>query len=100
MYEECPTNCTAGDGCCNKQIHNKEWKKVQITTAVDKGKGVVAMESIQKDDFVIEYVGVAHPTDSVTSLMHDSSGIWHINISWNYALKLSLMPDLKACKVH
>ena len=88
VYKECPIDCTAGEGC-NTWIHNKEWKKVQITTTVEKGKGLVAIEFIQKDDTVTEHVGVAHPTDLLTSLMNDLSGMAH-----QYLMELSLIPDL------
>lgn len=57
--EECRNNCEAGNLCRNKRITRKEWKQVEVFDAGVKGKGLRALEPIQKGDLITEYVGRA-----------------------------------------
>ncbi len=42
----------------NKKVQKCFWKKVKVRRTKDgKGSGLLAMEDIDKDDYVIEYVG-------------------------------------------
>ncbi len=44
--------------CKNKRVYKCLWKKVEVRhTKNGKGRGLFAMEDIDKDDYVIEYVG-------------------------------------------
>jgi hypothetical protein len=47
-----------GLDCKNKRVQKCLWKKVEVRHTKDgKGSGLFAMEDIEKDDYVIEYVG-------------------------------------------
>jgi hypothetical protein len=42
----------------SKRVPKCTWKKVQVRQRKDgKGSGLFAMEDIEKDDYVIEYMG-------------------------------------------
>jgi palmitoyltransferase ZDHHC9/14/18 len=44
--------------CKNKRVQKCIWKKVEVRHTKDgKGSGLIAMEGVEKDDYVIEYVG-------------------------------------------
>jgi serine/threonine protein kinase len=45
--------------CCNQRLTKKQNKQVQIINAGPKGKGLIALERIQKGQFILEYVGRA-----------------------------------------
>jgi hypothetical protein len=46
------------DDCKNKRVQKRQWKIVEVRNTKDgKGSGLIAMEDIEKDDYVIEYVG-------------------------------------------
>ena len=57
--EECPAQCSAGKACKNRRIAKKEWKNVEIFEAGPKGRGLRALEVIQRGEYIIEYVGRA-----------------------------------------
>jgi histone-lysine N-methyltransferase SETD2 len=55
---ECDDDCQGGEGCVNKRIQKFEWKKVEKrNTKKGKGCGLFALEDIEEDDFIIEYIG-------------------------------------------
>jgi SET domain-containing protein len=55
---DCNDDCNGGLDCKNKRVKKCLWKKVEVRHAKDgKGSGLFAMEDIDKDDYVIEYVG-------------------------------------------
>ncbi len=55
---DCNDNCNGGLDCKNKRVQKCIWKKVEVRHTKDgKGSGLFAMEDIDKDDYVIEYVG-------------------------------------------
>ena len=57
MNVECDENCKGGEGCMNKNIQKYEWKKVKRKKTKGKGYGLIALEDIEKDDFIVEYIG-------------------------------------------
>jgi hypothetical protein len=55
---DCNDDCNGGLDCKNKRVQKSLWKKVELRHTKDgKGSGLFAMENIDKDDYVIEYVG-------------------------------------------
>jgi hypothetical protein len=51
-------DCNGGLDYKNKRVQKCLWKKVEVRHTKDgKGSGLFAMEDIEKDDYVIEYVG-------------------------------------------
>jgi hypothetical protein len=51
-------NSKGGLDCKNKRVQKCLWKKVEVRHTKDgKGSGLFAMEDIDKDNYVIEYVG-------------------------------------------
>jgi hypothetical protein len=56
---DCDDDCNGGLDCKNKRVQKCLWgKKVEVRHTKDgKGSGLFAMEDIEKDDYVIEYVG-------------------------------------------
>ena len=59
MEEECGDNCPARQWCGNKRIQRRKWKSVQIVATACTGFGVKTLEPIQRDEFIVEYVGLA-----------------------------------------
>ncbi len=65
MKKDCKANkddkmddCNGGLDCKNKRVQKCLWKKIEVRHTKDgKGSGLFAMEGIEKDDYVIEYVG-------------------------------------------
>jgi hypothetical protein len=54
---DCNDDCTGGLDCKNKRVKKCLWKKVEVRhTKNGKGGGLFAVEDIDKDDYVIEYV--------------------------------------------
>ena len=41
----------------NKRIQKFDWKKVEKRERKGKGDGLIALEDIKKDDFIIKYIG-------------------------------------------
>ncbi len=55
---DCNDDCNGGLDCKNKRVKNCLWKKVEVRHTKDgKGSSLFAMEDIDKDNYVIEYVG-------------------------------------------
>ena len=55
---DCDDDCNGRLDCKNKRVRKCLWKKVEVRhTKNGKGSGLFAMEDIDKDDYVIEYVG-------------------------------------------
>ncbi len=55
---DCDDDCNGGLDCKNKKVQMCLWKKVEVRHTKDgKGSGLFAMEDIDKDDYVIEYMG-------------------------------------------
>ncbi len=55
---DCDDDCNGGLDCKNKRVQKCLWKKVEVRHTKDgKGGSLFAMEDIEKDNFVIEYVG-------------------------------------------
>ncbi len=57
MQIECGEICQGREGCVNKKIQKFECKRVEKRKRKGKGYGLIAMEDIEKDDFIIEYMG-------------------------------------------
>jgi hypothetical protein len=68
MNKDCEANKDGGPYCddeCNgrldrknKRVQKCKWKKVEVRKTKDgKGRGLFAMEAIEKDEYFIEYVG-------------------------------------------
>jgi SET domain-containing protein len=54
----CDDACNGGLDCKNKRVQTCTWKKIEVRQMKDgKGSGLFAMEDIEKDEYVIEYVG-------------------------------------------
>lgn len=58
-FEECRSNCSAGEYCGNKRIQRRQWKQLDVFHAEKKGKGLRILEDVKKGDFITEYVGKA-----------------------------------------
>jgi hypothetical protein len=55
---DCNDDCNSGLDYKNKKVQKCPWKKVEVRhKKYGKGSGLFAMEDIDKDDYVIEYVG-------------------------------------------
>ena len=55
---DCDDDCNGELDCKNKRVQKCLLKKVEVRHTKDgKGSGLFAMEDIEKDDYVIEYVG-------------------------------------------
>jgi hypothetical protein len=55
---DCDDDCNGGLDFKNKRVQKCLWKKVEVRNTKDgKGSSLFAMENIEKDDYVIEYVG-------------------------------------------
>jgi SET domain-containing protein len=55
---DCNDDCNGGLDCKNKRVQKCYWKKVQVRHTQDgKDSSLFAMEDIDKDDYVIEYLG-------------------------------------------
>ncbi len=55
---DCNDDCNCGLDCKNKRVQKCTWKKVEVIQTKDgKGSGLFAMEDIDKDEYVIKYVG-------------------------------------------
>ncbi len=65
---ECNTNkddrmdyddeCNGGLDCINKRVQKCQWKQAEVRKTADvKGRGLFAMEDIEKDEYVTEYAG-------------------------------------------
>eukprot|EP01083_Nonionella_stella_P078105 213549_1 len=50
-------NCNVGDVCRNRRFQNREWKCVTVQRRERKGFGLFADENIEKNEFIMEYVG-------------------------------------------
>jgi SET domain-containing protein len=55
---DCVDDCSGRLDCKNKRVQKCTWKKVEVRQTTDgKGSDPFAMEDIEKDEYVIEYVG-------------------------------------------
>ncbi len=55
---DCNDDSNGGLDCKNKRVHKCTWKKVEVRQTKDgKSSNLFAMEDIEKDEYVIEYVG-------------------------------------------
>jgi SET domain-containing protein len=55
---DCDDDCNGRLDCKNKRVQKCLWKKIDVRHTQDgKGSSLFAMEDIEKDDYVIEYVG-------------------------------------------
>jgi hypothetical protein len=55
---DCNDDCNGGLDYKNKRVQKCLWKKLEVRRTIDgKGSGLFAMEDIDKDDYVIEYMG-------------------------------------------
>jgi hypothetical protein len=55
---DCDDDCNGGLDCKNKRVQKCLWKKVEVRHTKDgKGSGLFAMEDIEENDYVIDYVG-------------------------------------------
>jgi SET domain-containing protein len=55
---DCDDDCNGRLDCKNKRVQKCTWKKVEVRQTKDgKGSSLFAMEDIEKDKYVIEYIG-------------------------------------------
>ncbi len=55
---DCDDECKGGLDSKNKRVQKCKWKKVEVRKTKDgKGRGLFAMEDVEKYEYVIEYVG-------------------------------------------
>ncbi len=55
---DCDDDCNGGLDCKIKRVRKCTWKKVEVRKTKDgKGRGLFAMEDIEKDEYVIECGG-------------------------------------------
>jgi hypothetical protein len=55
---DCDDECIGGVDCKNKRVQKCKWKKVEVRKTKDgKGRGLLVLEDIEKDEYVIEYMG-------------------------------------------
>jgi SET domain-containing protein len=55
---DCDDNCNGRLDCKNKRVQKCLWKKVLVRHTKDrKGSGLFAIDDIEKDDYVMEYMG-------------------------------------------
>jgi hypothetical protein len=72
----CNDDCRGGLDCKNKRVRKSLWKKVEVRHTKDgKGSGFFAIEDIDKDDYVIEYVGKIEYKRRENSYMMKIDGI-------------------------
>lgn len=57
MNVECGVSCRFGDKCENKKFQFKRYAKLSVHESPQKGLGVFAKQDIEKDNFIIEYMG-------------------------------------------
>ncbi len=67
---ECRSNCPAGTLCTNKRITTKQWKPVSVFQSQHKGLGLksASKSTIHKNDFIIEYTGIAIKKEYLDSI--------------------------------
>lgn len=63
MSIECNDNCSAGENCLNQRFANRKYPEVQLKHFESKGWGLVALQDIKRDTFIIEYVGEVIDTE-------------------------------------
>ena len=56
---ECPSTCQLGMQCHNRRISKNVWKTLLLFNEDGRGIGVKSLCAIQKDDFIVEYTGLA-----------------------------------------
>ena len=56
---ECPSTCQLGMQCHNQRISKNVWKTLLLFNEDGRGIGVKSLCAIQKDDFIVEYTGLA-----------------------------------------
>lgn len=54
---ECNEHCPAKDKCLNKRFQKRLYPKLQVKYFESKGWGLIALENIKCNTFIIEYVG-------------------------------------------
>jgi hypothetical protein len=70
---DCNDDCNGGLDCKNKMCL---WKNVEVRHTKDgKGSGLFAMEDVDKDDFVIEYMGRIEYKRRENNYMMKNSGM-------------------------
>jgi len=57
-WVECTDFCPAGESCRNKRIKRGEVKAVDVKDSKIHGKGLFALETIRKEDYIMEYTGI------------------------------------------
>lgn len=79
MRLECGDSCKFGDNCINKRFQQKKYAKVSSFETGEKGKGLRAEQWINKNQFVIEYLGEIISHDEIVKRTHqyDELGINH-----------------------
>ena len=79
-YVECLLNdCKTGPQCQNQRFQNKQYANIDVIDAGKKGFGIRANESLEKNKFVIEYIGEVVTSNQFLRRMHTYSkeGIKH-----------------------
>lgn len=57
LKTECSSICPAGERCQNQRFEKRIYSNVKVTLTESKGWGLVALEDIAANTFIIEYVG-------------------------------------------
>ncbi|XP_054168014.1 histone-lysine N-methyltransferase SETD2-like [Oppia nitens] len=61
---ECGSRCALGDHCANKRFQKRQCAKVEPFRTANKGWGLRALEPLQSNSFIMEYIGeVIDPLD-------------------------------------
>jgi len=55
--------CSYGDKCANQRFQKKQYPKLEVRSAGDKGNGLFAKEDIREGQFIIEYIGEVISTE-------------------------------------
>jgi len=66
MRYECPDTCGRTAPCTNQRFRRQTYASTIVREAGEKGRGLYAKTDIQKDSFIIEYVGEVIPLAKVS----------------------------------
>lgn len=72
MSIECNANCTAKEKCLNRRFTNRNYPEVQLKHFESKGWGLLALQDIKRDTFIIEYVGEVIDTEEFQRRFYQS----------------------------
>lgn len=79
LMECTDSECNCGLGCANQRFQKREYAPVDVFATEKKGFGLRAMATLQKNDFVYEYIGEVIDEENFSHRMqqYDEEGIKH-----------------------